>query len=195
MSFVNFAKKEVILKVVYYGPAECGKTTNLLFLHKTISEKYHGEILLLDTHNERTIFFDFFPIYLGEVEGFKVKFQLYTVPGQSYYYASRKLVLDGADGIVFVIDSEKQRLDENFESWRDMMNNLKFYKISPKEIPIVLQYNKRDLPEIIDIGTVEKYLVLNGIPVFEACAIKGEGVFPTIKEVCKRVIERFKFGG
>lgn len=194
MSFVNFAKKEVILKVVYYGPAECGKTTNLLYLNKTIQEQYRGDILMLDSYGERTLFFDFFPIYLGEVEGFKVRFQLYTVPGQIHYRASRMLVLDGVDGIVFVIDSQIHRLKENFESWEDMVDNLKSYKVSPKRIPIVLQYNKRDLPEIIDLGTMEMKLRLNGVSVFEAIAVNGKGVFPTIRTVCKEVIERFKFG-
>ncbi len=195
MSFVNFAKREVILKIVFYGAAECGKTTNLLFLHQTVQDKYRGDIVILDTKGERTLFFDFFPIYLGEVQGFKIKFQLYTVPGQSYYSASRRLVLDGTDGVIFVIDSQQHREHENFESWNDMMENLAFFRIDPAKLPIVLQYNKRDLTDLLELGSFERHLKLSGHSVFEAVATNGNGVFASIKDVSKQVIQRFQFGG
>jgi mutual gliding-motility protein MglA len=193
MSFVNFQKREIAMKVVYYGAAESGKTTNLAFLHKAMQPDLRGEMITLDTEGERTLFFDFFPVSLGEVMGFKVKFQLYTVPGQSHYQASRKLVLEGADGIVFVIDSQWQRFAENLTAWHDLMANMKSHGMTPETVPIALQYNKRDLPGVISVGALEKRLAVNPEAVFEAVALRGVGVMNSIRWITKAAIQRFTF--
>lgn len=193
MSFVNFQKREIAMKVVYYGAAESGKTTNLTFLHKAMQPDLRGEMITLDTEGERTLFFDFFPISLGEVMGFKVKFQLYTVPGQSHYQASRRLVLEGADGVVFVIDSQWQRFAENLASWHDLIENMKSHGMSPEKVPVGLQYNKRDLPGVIPVGALEKRLGLAPDAVFEACALRGMGVMNSIRWITKAAIQRFTF--
>jgi len=195
MPFVNFAKKEIIMKVVYYGAAESGKTTNLSVLHKAMQQEVRGEMVTLDTAGERTLFFDFFPVSLGEVLGFKVKFQLYTVPGQSHYQASRRLVLEGADGVVFVIDSQWQRFAENLAAWKDLIDNMKFHNMTTEKIPVALQYNKRDLPGVIPVGAVEKRLGLTPEAVFEACAVRGTGVMNSARWITKAAIQRFTFEG
>jgi signal recognition particle receptor subunit beta len=193
MSFVNFQKREIAMKVVYYGAAESGKTTNLSFLHSSMQPELRGDMISLDTEGERTLFFDFFPISLGEVMGFKVKFQLYTVPGQSYYQASRRLVLDGADGIVFVIDSQWKRFAENIASWNDLVENMNSHGMTREKVPVILQYNKRDLPEVITVGALERRLGLTPEAVFEASALRGQGVMNSIRWITKAAIQRFTF--
>jgi mutual gliding-motility protein MglA len=193
MSFVNYQKREIAMKVVYYGAAESGKTTNLSFLHSAMQPELRGDMISVDTEGERTLFFDFFPISLGEVLGFKVKFQLYTVPGQSHYQASRRLVLDGADGVVFVIDSQWKRFAENLAAWNDLMENMGSHGMTPDKVPVILQYNKRDLPEVITVGALERRLGLKPEAVFEACALRGLGVLNSIKWVTKAAIQRFTF--
>ena len=195
MSFVNFHKREITMKVVYYGAAESGKTTNLIYLHQTVQREVRGELVTLDTVGERTLFFDFFPVSLGEVMGFKVKLQLYTVPGQSHYLASRRLVLEGADGIVFVIDSQWQRFAENLASWDDLLENMKHHGMTPEKIPIMLQYNKRDLPGVVAVGALEKRIALRPEAVFEACALNGMGVMNSVRWITKAAIQRFAFEG
>jgi len=192
MPYIRYDTREIAFKVVYYGPGMSGKTTNLVHIHRTLRPEVRGELLTLNTDEERTLFFDFFPVELGEAEGYRVRFNLYTVPGQVYYEASRRLVLEGADGIVFVADSQASRLEENLQSYRMMLENLASFQIDPKSFPAVLQYNKRDCGGPLPVGTLEKTLGLNGIPVLEAVAVNGTGVMETIKRVTRMVIERFQ---
>ena len=191
MPYINYESREISFKIVYYGPGMSGKTTNLLNIHKTLSDEVKGEMITLDTEEERTLFFDFFPLELGCVGGYRIRFNMYTIPGQVYYEASRRLMLDGADGIVFVADSNPIRFDHNILSYQMMEENLKSYGLDPREFPTVLQYNKRDLENALEIGGLEKELSLNEIPVKEAIAIEGKGVMETIKEISTLVIQRF----
>lgn len=191
MPYMNHSAREISFKIVYYGAAMSGKTTNLLHIHKVLSDDVKGEVVMLDTEEERTLFFDFFPIYLGTIEGFKLRFNIYTVPGQVIYEASRKLIVNGADAIVFVVDSQPSRLEENFQSWQSLITNLELGNVDIGQLPIVLQYNKRDLEPSIEIGTIERALGLNGIPVFESSATRGTGVVDTLKKVSIMMIERF----
>jgi signal recognition particle receptor subunit beta len=191
MPYMNHSAREISFKIVYYGAAMSGKTTNLLHIHKVLSDDVKGEVVMLDTEEERTLFFDFFPIYLGMIEGFKLRFNIYTVPGQVIYEASRKLIVNGADAIVFVVDSQPVRLDENLQSWQSLITNLQLCNADIGQMPIVLQYNKRDLEPRIEVGTIERALGLNGIPVFESNAAKGIGVVDTLKKVSIMMIERF----
>lgn len=188
---MNHSAREISFKIVYYGAALSGKTTNLLHIHKVLADDVKGEVVILDTEEERTLFFDFFPMYLGTIEGFKLRFNIYTVPGQVIYEASRKLIVNGADAIVFVVDSQPVRLDDNLESWQSLVSNLGLCNIDIKQLPIVLQYNKRDLEPRITVGTIERALGLNGIPVFESSAKQGIGVVDTLKKVSVMMIERF----
>lgn len=192
MPFINYEKKEIVFKIVYYGPGMSGKTTNLIHIHKTLAKHQRGEMLLLDTAEERTLFFDFFPLELGKIEGYMVRFNMYTVPGQIYYEASRRLILDGADGVVFVVDSEPQRLADNIMSYGMMEENLRSYQLDPRLFPIVLQYNKRDCPKAIPLGTLEREFRLEGVPVLEAVATSGDGVLETIRLATTEVIKQFK---
>lgn len=191
MPHINYQDKEIVFKIVYYGPGLSGKTTNLVYIHRALDKDQRGDIVILDTHEERTLFFDFFPLELGRIEGYAVRFNMYTVPGQVYYESSRRLILDGADGVVFVADSQDSRLDENLESFRMLQANLDAFGLEWRSFPIVLQYNKRDLPNPLPLGTIENHLGLNGMPVFEAVATAGEGVFETIRMASRRVIEKF----
>lgn len=191
MPYLNHVTREISFKIVYYGPALSGKTTSLLHIHKTLSDDIKGEVVILDTEEERTLFFDFFPVYLGTIEGFKLRFNIYTVPGQVIYEASRKLIVSGADAIVFVADSQPARLEENFQSWLSLTANLESCNIDSASMPIVLQYNKRDLEPRIEVGTIERAMKLNGIPVFETSATKGAGVMDALKKVSIMMIERF----
>lgn len=186
MPTINQLEKEINLKIVYYGPGLSGKTTNLKFLHGHLPEKLVGEMLSLDTAEERTLFFDFLPIDIGEIFGFKIRLRLYTVPGQSYYEKSRELVLRNVDGIVFVADSQKSRQDENIESMESMWRNLKLLRID--NVPWVIQYNKRDLEQIVDIETMQTVLNRDSVDCHQAVANQGQGVNATINNISKKVI-------
>ena len=186
---INFALREVNCKIVYYGPGMSGKTTNLEIVHKKAPEQNKGELTSIATEGDRTLFFDFMPLDLGNVAGMRTKFQLYTVPGQVYYNSTRKLVLQGADGIIFVADSSRSKLKENIESWNNLDENLLEYGKNIKEIPIVIQWNKRDLPDAMEKDEMEEKLNPHKVPTFEAVAITGEGVFPTLKALSALVLE------
>ncbi len=186
---INFALREVNCKIVYYGPGMSGKTTNLEIVHKKAPESNKGELTSIATEGDRTLFFDFMPLDLGMIAGMRTRFQLYTVPGQVYYNSTRKLVLQGVDGIVFVADSSASKMEENLESLENLKNNLAEYGKDIREIPLVLQWNKRDLPDALSVEELEQKLNQWGVPSFEAVAITGEGVFPTLKCLSGMVLE------
>ncbi|HID64152.1 MAG TPA: gliding-motility protein MglA [Anaerolineae bacterium] len=186
--FINWKLREINLKIVYYGPALSGKTTNLEYIHAHTNPKIRGELVSIKTHEDRTLFFDFLQLELGEVMGLKPKFHLYTVPGQVYYVASRKLVLQGADGVVFVADSQIDRLDDNVESLRDMKVYLAEMGYKVDDFPLVIQLNKRDLPNAAPVPLLRSTLAANGRPCFEAVATEGKGVFDTLKVIIQRVV-------
>ena len=186
---INFALKEVNCKVVYYGPGLSGKTTNLEVVHSKAPKANVGELTSIATEGDRTLFFDFLPLNLGSVAGMTTKFQIYTVPGQVYYNSTRKLVLQGADGIVFVADSRRGKMDENLESLANLEENLKEYGMDIRSIPVVLQYNKRDFPDVYSVEELEDKLNKHKAPYFEAVAVTGEGVFPTLKKLSQMVLE------
>jgi hypothetical protein len=192
MVTINYAFREISCKIVYYGPGLSGKTTNLQYVHGRVPAKSRGDLISLATEADRTLYFDFLPIHVGDIAGFATKFQLYTVPGQVFYNATRKLVLRGVDGIVFVADSQTAKMDENIESLSNMYENLKENGIDLGEIPIVVQYNKRDLPEVSSIEELEKTLNPDGRPYAEASAVNGTGVFDTLKRITKLVLEQTK---
>jgi mutual gliding-motility protein MglA len=189
MSMINYASREINCKIVYYGPGLCGKTTNLEYVYEKVAPNTRGKLISLATETERTLFFDFLPVDLGSIRGFKTRFHLYTVPGQVYYNASRKLILKGVDGVVFVGDSQVERLDANIESMHNLYENLAEYGLDLREIPFVVQYNKRDLPNISSLDELQRELNPNGVPHFEAVAVRGIGVFDTLKAVSKLVIK------
>jgi mutual gliding-motility protein MglA len=191
MPHINYRDREIVFKIVYYGPGMSGKTTNLVYIHRTIDQSRRGDIIMLDTNEERTLFFDFFPLELGKVEGYSIRFNMYTVPGQVYYEASRRLIVDGADGLVFVVDSQESRLEENLESFRTLQENLHDFGVDWGLVPIVMQYNKRDLPDVLPVGIIEDRLGLDGLPTFEAVATAGNGVMETIRMASREVIRRF----
>jgi hypothetical protein len=193
MPHINYYNQEVVFKIVYYGPGLSGKTTNLLHIHSAMDSQRKGDMVILDTDEERTLFFDFFPLDVGRVGEYNVRLNMYTVPGQIYYEASRRLILEGADGVVFVADSEPARLADNVESFSMLRENLRTFGIESDSFPLVLQYNKRDLPDPILVGTLEEILKLNGIPIVEAVATAGHGVMETIRIASRMVIERFDF--
>jgi hypothetical protein len=186
---INFALKEVNCKVVFYGPGMSGKTTNLEIVHQKAPEENKGELTSISTDGDRTLFFDFMPLDLGNVAGMRTKFQLYTVPGQVYYNSTRKLVLQGVDGVIFVADSDPEKMDENVESYANLIENLAEYGKDICELPHVIQYNKRDLPNALSVAEIDKILNKFGVPTFEAVACTGEGVFPTLKTVAAMVLE------
>jgi signal recognition particle receptor subunit beta len=192
MSFINYATKEINCKIVYYGPGLCGKTTNLQYIYNKTAPEAKGKMISLATETERTLFFDFLPLSLGDIRGFKIRFHLYTVPGQVFYNASRKLILRGVDGIVFVADSQQERMDANIESFQNMIDNLKEQGLSLSRIPYVIQYNKRDLPNAAPLHEMKKELNKDSVPDFEAVAIKGIGVFDTLRAISKLVILELK---
>ena len=192
MVAINYAFREVSCKIVYYGPGLSGKTTNLQYVHKKVPTQVRGELISLATDTDRTLFFDFLPLNLGAIQGFSTKFQLYTVPGQVFYNATRKLVLRGVDGLVFVADSQLSKMEENKESLNNLLENLKSYGYQIEEIPMILQYNKRDLPEMATIEQLQDTLNHWNVPYYEAVAFKGIGVFDTLKGICKLVIENLK---
>jgi len=186
---INFALKEVNCKIVYYGPGLSGKTTNLEVVHSKAPTSHVGELTSIATEGDRTLFFDFLPLSLGQVAGMNTKFQIYTVPGQVYYNSTRKLVLQGADGIVFVVDSRRGKMDENLESLANLEENLREYGMDIRSTPLVLQYNKRDLPDIYTVEEMQEMLNKYAAPYFEAVAVKGDGVFPTLKKLSSMVLE------
>ncbi|MCP5048020.1 MAG: GTPase domain-containing protein [bacterium] len=188
MSFLNYSTREINFKIVYYGPGLSGKTTNIKTIYEKVKKDNKGKLVSLATETERTLFFDFFPLDLGTVKGYKVKFHLYTVPGQIYYSSSRKLIMKGVDGIVFVADSQRERFEANIESLSDMMENLRDYNIEFEGIPYVLQLNKRDLPNITPANELISALRKKQEPVIEAMALKGEGVVETLKNISKLIM-------
>jgi len=191
---INFALKEVNCKIVYYGPGMSGKTTNLEVVHQKAPEENKGELTSISTDGDRTLFFDFMPLDLGNVAGMRTKFQLYTVPGQVYYNSTRKLVLQGVDGVIFIADSDPEKLQENIESYENLIENLREYGKDIREVPHVIQYNKRDLPNALPVETLDKALNKFGVPTFEAVAATGEGVFPTLKVLAGMVLESIDRG-
>ena len=195
MSFINYASREINCKIVYYGPGLCGKTTNLQFVYQKTAPEAKGKMISLATETERTLFFDFLPLALGEIRGFKTRFHLYTVPGQVFYDASRKLILKGVDGVVFVADSQEERLDANIESMENLKFNLEEQGYELEKIPFVIQYNKRDLPNVTPLDELRNLLNPDSVPEFEACATTGEGVFETLKEVAKLILMDLRRGG
>ena len=188
MSFINYAAREINVKIVFYGPGLCGKTTNLQYIYEKSSPQQKGKLISLATETDRTLFFDFLPLDLGAVRGFKTRFHLYTVPGQVFYDASRKLILKGVDGVVFVADSQEARMDANVESLRNLEDNLSDNGFELKTVPYVLQFNKRDLPSAMLVDDMYRLINFKGEPTFEAVAIKGIGVFETLKAVAKQVL-------
>jgi hypothetical protein len=190
VSYVNHLTKELNCKIVYYGPGLCGKTTNLQHIFARTNPAAKGKMLTLATETERTLFFDFLPIDLGTVRGFKVRFHLYTVPGQVFYDASRKLVLRGADGVIFVADSQPTRIEANIESVENLEQNLAAMGQSLADLPYVLQWNKRDLPEVMPVAELDAQLNTLRVPAFEAAAATGMGVFETLKGLSKLVLTR-----
>ena len=194
MSFINYASREINCKIVYYGPGLCGKTTNLQYIYQKTAPEAKGKMISLATETERTLFFDFLPLALGEIRGFKTRFHLYTVPGQVFYDASRKLILKGVDGVVFVADSQEERMEANIESLDNLAFNLKEQGYDLAKIPFVVQYNKRDLPNVVPTDELRQELNPGGVPDFEACAATGEGVFETLKAVAKLILIDLKKG-
>jgi len=182
MPYIGIENREVVFKIVYYGPGMSGKTTNLVKVHEALSRTVRGDMIVLDTAEERTLFFDFFPMELGSVNGFTVRFYMYTVPGQVYYAASRRVILEGADGVVFVADSQPHRMEDHLRS----------YDVDASTFPVALQYNKRDCPAPIPLGLLEQKLQLKSIPSFEAVATEGRGVMETIRAVSREVVKRFE---
>ena len=197
MSIINYASKEIQFKIVYYGPALCGKTTNLAYIHSRINPDNRGDLVSLATAADRTLFFDFLPLNAVVIKGFKTKFQLYTVPGQVIYNAPRQIVLRGVDGIVFVADSQYDKIEENIETFRHLEENLKALNLNLDEIPYIIQYNKRDLPEVAPVDYLE--YVLNNrevqVPSFEASASRCEGVFDTLNMITRMLLHKFLNGG
>jgi signal recognition particle receptor subunit beta len=192
MSFINYSSREINCKIVYYGPGLCGKTTNLQHIYLKTNPDVKGKMISLATETERTLFFDFLPLALGEIRGFKTRFHLYTVPGQVFYDASRKLILKGVDGVVFVADSQIERMEANLESLDNLRVNLKEQGYDLDKIPYVVQYNKRDLPNAAPLEELQKLCNPSGAVEFEACATTGEGVFETLKAVAKGVLADLK---
>ncbi len=194
MTFINYASREINCKIVYYGPGLCGKTTNLQYIYDSTAKNAKGKLISLATETDRTLFFDFMPLELGTVRGFKTRFHLYTVPGQVYYDASRKLILKGVDGVVFVADSQEERMDANIESLYNLEENLQTQGFDLMRIPYVLQLNKRDLPNIIPAEELTAELQKKTEPVYDAVATEGDGVFDTLKAIAKQVLTELRKG-
>jgi len=188
MANLNYNSKELNLKIVYYGTGLCGKTTNLRSIYAAFPQERKGKMMSLATELDQTLFFDFLPLDMGSVKGWKLRFHLFTVPGQVYYNVSRKLVLRGVDGLVFVVDSQEERLEENIESFNNLRDNLQSYGLNIKDIPLVIQYNKRDLPNIMPLADLQLYVNRDGYSYFEAVALRGIGVFDTLKSICQKTI-------
>lgn len=188
--FINWKLREINLKIVYYGPSLSGKTTNLEYIHSKLKPELRGELISLKTREDRTIFFDFLQLEVGEIKGLKPKFNLYTVPGQVIYAASRKLVLQGADGVIFVADSQWDRLQANVESMRNLEESLRQLGCDPARFPLAIQYNKRDLPNRAPVAVLAARLGRNGVPQIESVAIRGIGVFDTLKTIINAVVTK-----
>jgi signal recognition particle receptor subunit beta len=195
MSFINYSSREINCKIVYYGPGLCGKTTNLQYVFKRMNPESRGKMISLATETERTLFFDFLPLSMGEIRGFKTRFHLYTVPGQVFYDASRRLILRGVDGVVFCADSQLTRMDANVESLENLKINLREQGYDPDRIPLVLQYNKRDINSVASVSELHALLNYRNVPEFEAVATTGVGVFETLKSIIKLVLIDLKKGG
>ncbi len=189
MALVNHTSKEINAKIVYYGPGLCGKTTNIHLIYHRIAPGQRGKLISLATETDRTLFFDFLPIELGTIKNYKVRFHLYTVPGQVFYNATRKLVLKGADGVIFVADSQRAMLDANLESMSNLRDNLAEQDVNLSEFPMVIQYNKRDLPDILAVKELEAAVNPRKVPSFEAIAMTGEGVLKTFTAISKLVLQ------
>jgi signal recognition particle receptor subunit beta len=196
MSLVNYQAREITCKIVYYGPGRSGKTTNLHYVYGQVPEDRKGKMVSLATQTDRTLFFDFLPLDLGTISGFTTRFQLYTVPGQVYYQATRKLVLQGTDGVVFVADSQARQLQENIESFQDLHENLAEQSVDPRGIPLVIQYNKQDLPKDLILTPEELGDAINfrAVPDFSADALHGPGVFETLRSISEQVLKRLSSG-
>ena len=192
MSFINYSSREINCKIVYYGPGLCGKTTNLQYIYNKTNPDLKGKMISLATETERTLFFDFLPLALGQIRGFKTRFHLYTVPGQVFYDASRKLILKGVDGVVFVADSQVERMEANIESLENLKINLAEQGADIDRTPYVVQYNKRDLPNAAPLEEMRRVLNPGQVPDFEACATVGSGVFETLKAVARSVLRDLK---
>lgn len=190
MALINVAAREIHCKLVYYGPGMCGKTTNLQYIHSQVPREAKGELLSIATETERTLFFDFLPLDLGKVRGFQTRFHLYTVPGQTLYERTRVAVLNGADGVIFVADSRKKQLEENVMSLKELARNITKQNKKFNEFPLVLQYNKRDVPEALPVAVMDKYLNPLNWQRYEAVASTGVGVFDTLKAISKLVISK-----
>lgn len=195
MSFINYLSREINCKIVYYGPGLCGKTTNLQYIYNKTNPEAKGKMISLATETERTLFFDFLPLALGEIRGFKTRFHLYTVPGQVFYDASRKLILKGVDGVVFVADSQIARMEANLESMENLRTNLAEQGYSLDKLPYVIQYNKRDMPSIAPVEELRQMLNPGGTLDFEGVAVSGQGVFETLKAIAKLVLTELKRSG
>ena len=195
MSFINYSSREINCKLVYYGPGLGGKTTNLQFIYARTSPEAKGKMISLATETERTLFFDFLPLSLGEIRGFKTRFHLYTVPGQVFYDASRKLILKGVDGVVFVADSQNERMEANMESLENLRMNITEQGYNLDKLPYIIQYNKRDLPNAAPLEELRQLLNPAHGPEFEACATTGIGVFETLKAIAKSVLTELRRGG
>lgn len=192
MSFINYSAHEINCKIIFYGPGLAGKTANLQYIFKRTNPDTKGKLVSLATEGERTLFFDFLPLALGTLKGFKVQFHLYTVPGKVFYDASRKLILKGVDGVVFVADSRVERMEANIESMEDLRKNLQEQGYNLDSIPFVIQYNKRDLPMAVPLDELNQALNPKGAPFFEAIASQGRGVFETLKAIAKQVLLQIK---
>ncbi|HEX2948618.1 MAG TPA: GTPase domain-containing protein [Armatimonadota bacterium] len=188
MASINYATKEISCKLVYYGPGMCGKTSNLQYIHGQVAGDKRGELVSLATPGERTLYFDFLPVQIAHINDFQVKFALYTVPGQTYYNATRKLVLRGADGLVFVADSQWDLMQENVDSLQNLTENLAEYNTKLDDLPFILQYNKRDLPDVAPVWYLDYLLNQRGVPAIDAVAVEGRGVFETLSTLCRYVI-------
>jgi signal recognition particle receptor subunit beta len=196
VSLVNYATREITCKIVYYGPGRSGKTTNLHYIHGQVPTDRKGQMVSLATQTDRTLFFDFLPIDLGTISGFSTRFQLYTVPGQVYYQTTRKLVLQGADGVVFVADSQSRQLQENIESFQDLHENLAEQGVDARSMPLVVQYNKIDLPDELrtPVPELEDAINFRGVPSFSADALHGPGVFETLRGISEQVLRKLSAG-
>ncbi|MGB8299249.1 MAG: GTPase domain-containing protein [Polyangia bacterium] len=194
MSFINYSSREINCKLVYYGPGLGGKTTNLQFIYAKTSPEAKGKMISLATETERTLFFDFLPLSLGEIRGFKTRFHLYTVPGQVFYDASRKLILKGVDGVIFVADSQIERMEANIESMENLRQNLTEQGYDLNKLPFIIQYNKRDLPNAASVAELHAALNPTNVPEFEARATTGVGVFETLKAIAKAVLTELRRG-
>jgi signal recognition particle receptor subunit beta len=195
MSFINYSSREINCKIVYYGPGLCGKTTNLQYIYRRMNPESRGKMISLATETERTLFFDFLPLSLGEIRGFKTRFHLYTVPGQVFYDASRRLILRGVDGVVFCADSQITRMDSNVESLENLRINLREQGYDSDRLPLVLQYNKRDLNPVASVSELHSLLNNRNVPEYEAVAPTGVGVFETLKGIIKLILIDLKKGG